>query len=225
MSFRKNIPPNASVAMPSNKGRLSAPAAEKNAGPITELVKEFAPEKGKALEIASGTGQHIVKLAAATPHLDWQPSEIDQLRIASIEAWCKEDNFANVRPPIILDATEIGWSSKFNCQKFILLVNLIHLISEDEAKILISEMSSALSPGGRSIIYGPFKRNGELSSAGDQTFHQSLTEADPEIGYKNDVWMTSQLKKAELELLKVALMPANNLAFISEKPRTYKRYD
>ncbi len=225
MSFRKNIPPNASVAIPSNNGRLLAPAAEKNAGPIIELVKEFAPEKGKALEIASGTGQHIVKLAVAKPNLDWQPSEIDQLRIASIEAWCKNDDFANVRSPIILDATEIGWSSKFNCQKFILLVNLIHLISEDEAKILISEMSSALSPGGRSIIYGPFKRNGELSSAGDQTFHQSLTEADPEIGYKNDVWMTSQLKKAELELLKVALMPANNLAFISEKPRTYKRYD
>ena len=34
MGFRKNIPPNASVAMQSNDGRLSAPAAEKNAGPI-----------------------------------------------------------------------------------------------------------------------------------------------------------------------------------------------
>ena len=118
MGFRKNIPPNASVAMQSNDGRLSAPAAEKNAGPITELVKEFAPEKGKALEIASGTGQHIVKLAVAKPNLDWQPSEIDQLRIASIKAWCKNDNFANVRPPIILDATEIGWSSKFNWNWF-----------------------------------------------------------------------------------------------------------
>ena len=218
MSFRKNIPPSASVAMQSHNGRLSAPAAEKNAGPITELVKEFAPEKGKALEIASGTGQHIAKLAVAKPHLNWQPSEIDQLRIASIEAWCKNDNFANVRPPIILDATEIGWSSKFNHQKFILLVNLIHLISEDETKILISEISSALSPGGRSIIYGPFKRSGKLTSAGDQTFHQSLIKADPEIGYKNDVWMTAQLKTAKLELLKVALMPANNLAFISQKP-------
>ena len=225
MSFRENIPPNAGVAVPSGHGCLLAPAAERNTGPIIELVEEFAPERGHALEIASGTGQHIVKLAILKPKLNWQPSDIDQLRIASIEAWCKNDNLANVRPPIILDATEIGWSSKINCQKFILVVNLFHLISKEEAKTLIAEMSLALSPEGRSIIYGPFKRNGELSSAGDQTFHQSLTEADPEIGYKNDVWMTSQLKKAELELLKVALMPANNLAFISEKPRTYKRYD
>ena len=219
MGFRANIPPTASVAVPSGDGRLSAPAAVKNAGPITEIVREFAPERGQALEIASGTGQHIVKLAVVKPNLNWQPSDIDQLRIASIEAWCNDDNFVNVRPPVIMDATEIGWSSKFNCQEFILLVNLIHLISEDEAKILISEISAALIPGGRSIIYGPFKRNNELTSASDRTFHQSLIEADPQIGYKNDEWMTAQFKKAKLTLLKVVPMPANNLAFIFEKPR------
>lgn len=219
MSFRTHIPPNASVVVPSSGGRLLAPAAEKNAGPITELVKEFAPERGQALEIASGTGQHIVALAVVKPNLNWQPSDIDQIRIASIEAWCKDYNFANVKPPVTLDATEIGWSSKFNCQKFILLVNLIHLISKDEAKMLIGEISSALAPGGRSIIYGPFKRNNKLTSAGDQNFHQSLIQADPQIGYKDDAWMTAQFKKVKLELLKVVPMPANNLAFIFEKPR------
>ena len=84
---------------------------------------------------------------------------------------------------------------------------------------MITEIALALAPGGRSIIYGPFKRNGKLTSTSDKTFHQSLVQADPQIGYKNDVWMTTQFKDAELKLLKVALMPANNLAFISEKPR------
>ena len=219
MSLRSKLPPTASVVVQSRDGRLSAPAAEKNAGPITKLVKEFAPDRGLALEIASGTGQHIVKLAVVKPNLNWQPSDIDPLRIASIETWCKDYNLANVRPPIILNATEIGWSSKFTRQKFIFLVNLFHLISEDEATILISEISAALAPGGRSIIYGPFKRNNELTSTGDQTFHQSLIEADPQIGYKNDTWMTAQFKEVKLELLKVVPMPANNLAFIFEKPR------
>ena len=95
----------------------------------------------------------------------------------------------------------------------------MHLISKDEAKILITEIASALAPGGRSIIYGPFKRNGKLTSTGDETFHQRLIQADPQIGYKNDAWMTAQFKDAKLRLLKVALMPANNLAFISEKPQ------
>ena len=219
MRVRSKLPPTASVVVQSRDGRLSAPAAEKNAGPITELVKEFAPDRGLALEIASGTGQHIVKLAVVKPNLNWQPSDIDPLRIASIETWCKEYNLANVKSPVILDATELGWSSKFNRQKFILLVNLVHLISEDEAKILVSEISAALAPGGRSIIYGPFKRDNKLTSAGDQTFHQSLIKVDPQIGYKNDAWMTAKFKEAKLELLKVVPMPANNLAFIFEKPR------
>ena len=219
MSLRSKLPPTASVVVQSRDGRLSAPAAEKNAGPITKLVKEFAPDRGLALEIASGTGQHIVKLAVVKPNLNWQPSDIDPLRIASIETWCKEYNLANVKSPVILNATELGWSSKFNRQKFILLVNLVHLISEDEAKILVSEISAALAPGGRSIIYGPFKRNNKLTSAGDQTFHQSLIKADPQIGYKNDAWMTAKFEEAKLELLKVVPMPANNLAFICEKLR------
>ena len=219
MSLRSKLPPTASVVVQSRDGRLSAPAAEKNAGPITELVKEYAPERGEALEIASGTGQHIVKLAVVKPNLNWQPSDVDPLRIASIKTWCKEYNLANVKPPVILNATELGWSSKFNRQEFILLVNLVHLISEDEAKILVSEISAALAPGGRSIIYGPFKRNNKLTSAGDQTFHQSLIKADPQIGYKNDAWMTAKFKDAKLELLKVVPMPANNLAFICEKLR------
>ena len=65
----------------------------------------------------------------------------------------------------------------------------------------------------------PFKRNNELTSAGDQIFHQSLIQADPQIGYKDDAWMTTQFKEVKLELLKVVPMPANNLAFIYEKPR------
>ena len=219
MNVRINIPSSDSVSARSCDGRLSAPAAEKNTGPITDLVKEYAPDRGRALEIASGTGQHIVKLAAVKPNLNWQPSDIDQLQIASIQSWCKDCNLVNVRPPVILNATKIGWSSKFNGQQFILLVNLIHLISQNEAAMLIGEISSALAPGGRSIIYGPFKRDNKLTSAGDQTFHQSLIEADSQIGYKNDAWMIAKFKEAKLELLKVAQMPANNLAFIFEKPR------
>jgi hypothetical protein len=219
MNILTNIPSSASVSARSCDGRLSAPAAEKNTGPITDLVKEYAPDRGQALEIASGTGQHIVKLAAVKPNLNWQPSDIDQLQIASIQSWCKDYNLVNVRPPVILNATKIGWSSKFNGQQFILLVNLIHLISQNEAAMLIGEISGALAPGGRSIIYGPFKRDNKLTSAGDQTFHQSLIEADPQIGYKNDAWMIAKFKEAKLELLKVAQMPANNLAFIFERPR------
>ncbi len=217
MNFRNNIPSTASVAHSHDDGRLLAPAAERNAGPIVDLVMRLSPEKGQALEIASGTGQHIVQLAAARPKLTWQPSEVDQLRITSIGIWSKDKKLANLKAPVFLDATEVGWSSKYADQNFILLVNLFHLISESEARTIIKEISIALAPGGRSIIYGPFQRDGKLTSFGDRSFHQSLKETDPEIGYKNDVWMINQLERASLRLIRVEQMPANNLGFIFQK--------
>ena len=217
MSFRKNIPSTASVAFPSKDGRLWAPAAGRNAGPIVDLVLEIAPETGQALEIASGTGQHVVKLANARPNLKWQPSDVDPSRISSIEIWSKDKALANLKNPVLLDATEAGWSREHTDQDFILLVNLVHLISFAEAKIIIRELSLALAPGGRSVVYGPFKRNGKLTSTGDESFHQSLKEVDPAIGYKNDKWMIEEFKEVGLGLLGVKLMPANNLAFIVEK--------
>jgi hypothetical protein len=180
---------------------------------------EIAPETGQALEIASGTGQHIVKLATARPKLSWQPSDIDPLRITSIETWSNDKILANLKPPVLLDATEVGWGTEHADQNFILVVNFLHLISEAEAKTMIGEISLALAPGGRSIIYGPFKRDGKLTSTGDEFFDQSLKEADPEIGYKNDTWMIDQFKEARIALLKIENMPANNLAFIVEKHR------
>ena len=96
----------------------------------------------------------------------------------------------------------------------------MHLISKSEATILITEIASALTPGGRLIIYGPFKRNDELTGTSNKTFHQSLIQADPQIVYKSDARMVAEFNDADLKLLKPAQMPANNLAFIREKPQS-----
>ena len=80
MVLRTNIPSTASVVQEQNGGCLYSPAAERNSAHIIELVCSYAPESGTALEIASGTGQHIVELAAAIPSLIWQPSDIDETR-------------------------------------------------------------------------------------------------------------------------------------------------
>ena len=56
-----------------------------------------------------------------------------------------------------------------------------------------------------------------LSSSGDKAFHQSLIEADPDIGYKDDAWMLDLFRQHNLELIKIVEVPANNLAFVIEK--------
>ena len=51
-------------------------------------------------------------------------------------------------------------------------------------------------------------------------FHQSLIEADPDIGYKDDAWMLDLFRHQSLEIIKILEMPANNLAFVMEKGNT-----
>ena len=218
MVHRKNLPNTASVANYESNGRLNAPSAARNAAPIVELVRKTAIKSGKALEIASGTGQHIVQLASALPHLIWQPSDVDEDRIKSILCWSDDQHLANLNPPCFLDATAEGWAVEHHGQDLILLVNLLHLISTKETKILVEEMSKALNSNGLSIIYGPFMRSGKLTSKNDMEFHQSLINTDPVLGYKNDVNMLNLFGEAGLIHLSTENMPANNLAFILQKP-------
>ena len=165
-----------------------------------------------------GTGQHVVKLAAALPLLNWQPSDVDETRIKSIRCWSDDHHLTNLKPPCLLDASKEGWAVDYHGQDLILLVNLLHLISFEETKILVKEVSKALTPKGLSIIYGPFMRKGELISKNDMEFHHSLITTDPDLGYKNDVDMLGLFCEAGLVHLSTNKMPANNLAFITQKP-------
>ena len=218
MGHRKNIPTTVCVANMEGDGRLIAQSAVRNAEPIVELVKNTAIKSGNALEIASGTGQHVVKLAAALPLLNWQPSDVDETRIKSIRCWSDDHHLTNLKPPCFLDATKEGWAVDYHGQDLILLVNLLHLISFEETKILVKEVSKALKPKGLSIIYGPFMRKGELISKSDIEFHHSLINTDPDLGYKNDVDMLNLFREEGLVHLSTNEMPANNLAFITQKP-------
>jgi hypothetical protein len=217
MVYRTKLPDTASVAVSQGDGRLFAPSAERNSAPIVDLIKRIAPEPGNALEIASGTGQHIVQLALSLPNIIWSPSDVEGERLKSISAWVESENLLNIKPPMYLDATETGWAKSLPKSNFILLVNLLHLISWDETETLISELSIALKTKGIALVYGPFMRNGQLISEGDKNFHTSLIQTDPDIGYKNDLEMLTLFSNSGLVHLETVEMPANNAAFVLQK--------
>ena len=217
MVYRTKLPDTASVAVSQGDGRLFAPSAERNSAPIVNLIRRIAPESGNALEIASGTGQHIVQLALSLPNIIWSPSDVEGERLKSISAWVESENLLNIKPPMYLDATETGWAKSLPKSNFILLVNLLHLISWDETETLIGELSIALKTKGIALVYGPFKRNGQLISEGDKNFHTSLIQTDPDIGYKNDLEMLTLFSNSGLVHLETVEMPANNAAFVLQK--------
>lgn len=218
MTARRPLPATASVAHPLSGARLSAPAAERNAAAITQGLQDIAPPSGRALEIASGTGQHVVTFARALPGLIWQPTEIDPERRASIDAYAQDSELPNLRAAIALDATETGWGARHGDQDLIVLINLLHLISAPEAQTVIRETARALAPKGRFALYGPFLRDGKATSEGDARFHTSLCAQDPEIGYKDLAEVAEWLAGAGLDPLKPLEMPANNILLVSERP-------
>ncbi len=211
------LPTNASVASAASGAKLHAPSAARNADALCALLHAHAPTHGSALEIASGTGQHVIAFAAAKPDLHWYPSEIDAPRRASINAYVAQEKLRNVAPACALDAATVGWANIHGPKDLIILVNLLHLISLPETTTLITEAAAALAPAGTLILYGPFKRSGILTSDGDANFDADLKSADPAIGYKDDLDIMRLLGDAGLTITDTVNMPANNLAFIATK--------
>jgi hypothetical protein len=208
-------PAKTSVALPLDGAKLHAPSAERNTGPIRDLLLRHAPRRGQALEIASGTGQHVVAFARAMPGLIWQPTDITPDRLASIDAWAGESGLGNIRPAALLDAGSADWWQPWQDQSLVCLSNLLHLVPDATARHVVTGAVRALTPEGCALLYGPFRRSGRFNSAGDADFHAHITEADPRLGYKDDAQVEAWLKKAGARDVIRQEMPANNLAFIA----------
>ncbi len=219
MNGRRRPEPH-SLALPGAGDKLFAPSAARNVNALCDLLEHVAPREGRALEIASGTGQHVVAFAARLPGLHWQPTEPAPERRASIAAHIAESGLENISAPIPLDATAPGWGARHGGQALVFLANLVHLIPMPQVRVLISEAARALAPAGRLVIYGPFMRAGELTSDGDRAFHAALVAQDPLIGYKDDCDIIDLMQAAGLEMVEAVEMPANNLGLVARRPAT-----
>ena len=213
----RKTPEGASIALGAEGARLFAPSAERNRDAIAALVTQVAPATGRALEIASGTGQHIAALAAGCPGLRWHPTDVLPDRLASIDAYAADSGLANIAPAQSLDATKPEWGGTIENLQFVFLSNLLHLISSSEVRVLLSECANALDAKGKFLVYGPFKCDGALTSPGDQAFHNSLTAQDPDIGYEDVADVVGWAAANNLEHLATHEMPANNLALLFKK--------
>ena len=105
--------------------RLFAPAAARNREPILAALRVHLPPSGTVLEVASGSGEHIVYLAEALPNLVWQPTDLAAERRASIDAWVHSAGLANVLPALPLDAAAAEWA--VTSADVVLCINMIHI--------------------------------------------------------------------------------------------------
>lgn len=208
------MPPAACPVVDAVDPRRHSPAAERNQGPIlTELLRRL-PARGRALEVASGTGQHVVFFAAAMPGWQWLPSDVDAAALASVQARRADARLPNIASPIALDllAPDPGWPD--GPLDLVLAANLLHIAPWACCGALMRGAAARLSPGGRLVTYGPYRVQGEPLQPGNQAFDADLRQRDPAWGLRWLHEVEAEAAAAGLVLCERVAMPANNLLLV-----------
>ena len=195
--------------------RREAPAAARNRQPILEVLLPHLPEKGLVLEIASGTGEHVVHYAAARPDLTFQPSDPDASARASVDDWVQTMGLSNVRPALEIDVTKESW--RVERADAVLCCNMIHIAPWEATIGLVSGAARLLPPGGLLFTYGPYRRGGRHTAPSNEAFDADLKRRNPAWGVRDLEAVTELAHREGFSGPKIVEMPANNLSLLFKR--------
>lgn len=196
----------------SNDPRRSAPSAVRNRDPILAVLRQHLPANGLVLEVASGTGEHIVHFAAAMPGIVFQPSDPEADSRASIDAWVKSLGLSNVRQAIALDAAASCWP--IASADAIVCINMIHIAPWEATIGLIRGASRVLNAGAPMVLYGPFREGGRHTARTNATFDADLRARNPLWGVRDLDAVAEFATTNGFVGPQVFRMPANNLCAV-----------
>lgn len=188
-----------------------SPSAERNKQPILDVLREVLPARGQALEIASGTGQHVAWFAANLAQWTWQPTDAMPPAMASIASWVAEQSLLNVHPPLLLDVMAPEWLPAARQFDLIYCANMLHISPWATCAALMQGSARHLAPGGLLLTYGPYLEHDVDTSEGNLSFDQSLRAQDQTWGVRDLEDVAQVAAQAGLRLYARHAMPANNL--------------
>ena len=193
---------------------MFSPAADRNKQPILDRLREVLPAQGVALEIASGTGQHMVWFAAALPDWSWQPTDAQADSLAAIAQRVAEQGLKNVRPPQLLDVLASPWRPDGDRFNLIYCANMLHIAPWATCAALMRGSARHLARGGLLVTYGPYLEDEVTTSEGNLAFDQSLRAQDPAWGLRRREDVEHEAARVGLKLSARHAMPANNLLLV-----------
>jgi len=196
-------------------GKWSTPTAERNKGPILDVLARVLPRRGLVLEIASGTGQHVVHFAKALSGLTWQPSDPDAELRESIALRVWEEQRANVNSPIDLDVTKLPWP--LQTADAVLAINLIHVAPWSATLALFEGAKALLSAERVLFLYGPYRRFGHHTSESNAQFDLDLRAHNPEWGLRDMEAVSDVATGTGFILAETVQMPANNFTLVFKR--------
>ena len=191
-----------------------SPAADRNKQDILQTLRQILPERGNALEIASGTGQHVACFAEGLPHWIWQPSDAQAGGFDSITAWVAREDLNNVHLPVQIDVLTTPWLADDVRFDAIYCANMLHISPWATCAALMHGSARHLAPQGVLITYGPYLEDDVPTSPGNLMFDQNLRRQDPAWGIRRREDVEQEAAQAGLQLSARHALPANNLLLV-----------
>jgi len=192
-----------------------SPAAERNKQPILEVLQHLLPAQGTALEIASGTGQHVAWFAQHLPQWTWQPTDSQVGALDSVAAHIAQGRLANVRAPLLLDVMSPAWlplaTPPFDA---IYCANMLHIAPWATCAALMQGSARHLTQHGLLITYGPYLEDGVRTAPGNRDFDRDLRLQNPDWGLRRREDVEQQAALVGLRLAQRLALPANNLLLV-----------
>ena len=195
-------------------GTAFSPAADRNKAHILGTLQTVLPERGHALEVASGTGQHVAWFAAGLPGWTWQPTDARPEALESIAAYAAQSQLANVRPPLLLDVMAPNWLPEDQRFDLIYCANMLHIAPWAVCAGLMTGSARHLAASGVLVTYGPYLEDGVPTSPGNLAFDASLRAENPQWGLRRREDVEAVAAGLGLRLAQRHAMPANNLLLV-----------
>ena len=192
--------------------RQYAPATVRNRDFILDVLRNVLPTTGIILEVASGSGEHVVHFARSLPSLVFQPSDPEPDALRSISAWTKATHVTSVRAPIVLDALQSSWP--IASADGIICINMVHISPWDATVGLIKGAAAILPPGSPLYFYGPYKRKGFTTAPSNEAFDRNLRDRNPTWGLRDLEAVAAIAQSLGFSVPAVTEMPANNLSVV-----------
>ncbi len=193
--------------------RRHAPATARNREAILAVLQAHLPSKGNVLEIASGSGEHILYFAQASgPDLVFQPTDPDAGARASIDAWVASGGVSNVCRAIELDAASEAWP--VSDADAVVCINMVHIAPWSATQGLVRGAARILPAGGMLYLYGPYRFAGRHTAPSNEAFDADLRRRNPEWGVRDFEAVVELASAQGFQSPIVEQMPANNASLV-----------
>ena len=185
-----------------------SPSCERNQAVILAEMMGLFIAGQQILEIGSFSGQHAIHFSTNIPDIKWQSSDVEE-NILALSQNLAEAELNNCPSPLILDvAQKHHWPG--TQYDLIFTANTLHIMSWEHVVKLFENITNVCKKGSLLCIYGPFKYQGQYTSASNANFQLWLQSRDVKSGIRDFEKVNELAIQQGFKFLSDKNMPANN---------------